>query len=43
VLYTAAYWLLLTVHDAIARTHPLATTEFTTLQTRLLKIVEQIG
>jgi hypothetical protein len=34
VLHTAAYWLMLTVRDAIATPHPLAIAEFTTLQNR---------
>ena len=42
VLHTAAYWLMLTVRDAIARTHPLASAEFTTLRMRLLKIAGRI-
>ena len=42
VLHTAAYWLLLTVRDAIAKSHPLATAEFTTLRMRLLKIAGRI-
>ncbi len=42
VLHTAAYWLLPTVRDAIARSHPLATAEFTTLRMRLLKIAGRI-
>src|SRR3954452_13719511 len=42
VLHTAAYWLMLTVRDAIAKPHPLATAEFTTLRMRLLKIAGRI-
>src|SRR5205807_4017033 len=38
ILHTAAYWLLLTVRDAIPRTHALAISEFTTLRLRLLKL-----
>ena len=34
VLHTAAYWLMLTVRDAIDKPHPLANAEFTTLRTR---------
>jgi Transposase DDE domain group 1 len=41
-LHTAAYWLLLMVRDAIAKPHPLATAEFTTLRMRLLKIAGRI-
>ena len=32
VLHTAAYWLMLTVRDAIDKPHPLANAEFTTLR-----------
>jgi hypothetical protein len=42
VLHTAAYWLMLTVRDAVPRFHPLATAEFTTLRMRLLKIAGRI-
>jgi hypothetical protein len=42
VLHTAAYWLVLTVRDAIAKPHPLATAKFTTLRMRLLKIAGRI-
>jgi hypothetical protein len=42
VLHTAAYWLMLTVRDAIPRPHPLATAEFTTLRMRLLKVAGRI-
>jgi hypothetical protein len=42
VLHTAAYWLMLTVRDAIPRPQPLATAEFTTLRMRLLKIAARI-
>jgi Transposase DDE domain group 1 len=38
ILHTAAYWLLLCVHDAIPRPQPLATAEFTTLRLHLIKI-----
>jgi Transposase DDE domain group 1 len=38
ILHTAAYWLLLTVQDAILNPQPLATAEFTTLRMRLVKI-----
>ena len=37
VLHTAAYWLMLTVRDAILKPQPLATAEFATLQLRLLR------
>jgi hypothetical protein len=42
VLHTAAYWLMLTVRNAIAKPHPLATAEFTTLRMRLLKVAGRI-
>jgi hypothetical protein len=42
VLHTAAYWLLLTVRDAIPKPQPLATAEFTTLRMRLIKIAARI-
>ena len=38
VLHTAAYWLMLTVRDAIPEARELATAEFATLRLRLLKI-----
>jgi len=43
VLHTAAYWLMLTVRDAIPKPHPLATAEFTTLRMHLLKIAARIS
>jgi hypothetical protein len=42
VLHTAAYWLMLTVRDAIPRTSILANAEFTTIRTHLLKIGARI-
>ena len=42
ILHTAAYWLLLSVRDAIPRPQPLATAEFTTLRLRLIKIGARI-
>jgi len=42
VLHTAAYWLMLTVRDAIPKPQPLASAEFTTLRARLLKIAARI-
>jgi len=42
VLHTAAYWLMLTVRDAIPKPHALATAEFATLRMRLLKIAARI-
>jgi hypothetical protein len=38
ILHTAAYWLLLTVRDAIPKAHALATAEFATVRLRLLKL-----
>ncbi|MCW3477464.1 IS1380 family transposase [Limobrevibacterium gyesilva] len=42
VLHTAAYWLMLTVRDAIPKPESLATAEFTSLRMRLLKIAARI-
>ena len=42
ILHTAAYWLMLTVRDAIPKPLPLALAEFATLRTRLLKIAARI-
>src|SRR5271157_4052585 len=42
VLHTAAYWLMLTVRDAIPKPQALAAAEFTTLRMRLLKIAARI-
>ena len=42
VLHTAAYWLMLTVRDAIPKPQALATAEFTTLRMRLLKIAARV-
>ena len=38
ILHTAAYWLMLTVRDAIPKAHVLATAEFATIRLRLLKL-----
>ena len=38
VLHTAAYWLMLSVRDAIPKAHRSATAEFATLRLRLLKL-----
>jgi hypothetical protein len=38
VLHTAAYWLMLTVRDAIPKPQPLAQAEFATLRARLIKM-----
>ena len=43
VLHTAAYWLMLTVRDAIPKARELATVlEFATLRLRLLKIAARV-
>jgi len=38
ILHTAAFWLMLSVRDAIPKTDPLAKAEFNTLRQRLIKI-----
>src|SRR6478736_10524190 len=43
VPHTAAYWLMLTVRDAIPKVRELATAEFATLRLRLLKIAARIS
>ena len=42
VLHTAAYWLMLTVRDAIPRMRDLANAEFATLRLRLIKIAARV-
>ena len=42
MLHTAAYWLMLTVRDAIPKPQRLAVAEFATLRTRLLTIAARI-
>ncbi|MGH7074525.1 MAG: IS1380 family transposase [Stellaceae bacterium] len=42
VLHTAAYWLMLTVRDAIPKTCELAGAEFATLRLRLIKIAARV-
>ncbi|UPT87157.1 IS1380 family transposase [Bradyrhizobium barranii subsp. apii] len=42
VLDTAAYWLMLTVRDAIPKARELATAEFATLRLRLLKLAARV-
>ena len=42
MLHTAAYWLTLTVRDAIPKVRELATAEFATLRLRLLKIAARV-
>ncbi|MER9573712.1 IS1380 family transposase [Mesorhizobium opportunistum] len=38
VLHTAAYWLMLTLREAVPKTDPLSNAEFATLRLRLLKL-----
>ena len=38
VLHTCAYWLMLSLRDAVPGTNPLAKAEFATIRSRLLKI-----
>jgi len=38
ILHTAAYWLMLTLRDAIPKAHALTTAEFNTIRVRLLKL-----
>ena len=42
ILRTAAYWLMLTVRDAIPNAHNLAKAEFATMHARLLKVAARI-
>ena len=42
VLHTAAYWLMLSVRDAIPKTRDLAKAEFSTLRMRLIKIAARV-
>lgn len=42
VLHTGAYWLMLTVRDAIPTTRDLARVEFATLRLRLIKIAARV-
>jgi hypothetical protein len=41
-LHTAAYWLMRMVRDAIPRSQPLASGEFSTIRLRLLKVAVRI-
>ncbi len=43
VLHTAAYWLLLTLRDAIPKVQALATAEFTRLQLGLVKVSARVS
>ncbi len=42
MLHTAAYWLMLTVRDAIPKPHDLAKAEFSTLRLRLIEIAARV-
>ena len=42
VLHTAAYWLMLTVRDAIPKSRDLASAEFVTIRLRLIKIAARV-
>lgn len=42
ILHTAAYWLMLTVRDAIPTANPLAKAEFATIRTQLIKLGTRI-
>ena len=42
ILHTAAYWLMLTVRDAVPKAHALARAEFNTIRLRLIKIGARI-
>jgi Transposase DDE domain group 1 len=42
ILHTAAYWLMLMVRNAIPKPQPLASSEFSTIRLRLLKIAVRI-
>jgi len=42
VLHTGAYWLMLTLRDAIPHPQPLARAAFTTLRLRLLKLAARV-
>ncbi|MBU6298638.1 MAG: IS1380 family transposase [Alphaproteobacteria bacterium] len=42
ILHTAAYWLMLTARDVIAKRSPLSVAEFATLRLRLIKIAARV-
>jgi hypothetical protein len=42
LLYTAAYWLMLALRDAIPKPRPLASAEFTTLRLHLIKVAARV-
>jgi Transposase DDE domain group 1 len=41
-LHTAAYWLILTMHDAIPAAHALATADVATVRLRLSKLATRV-
>jgi hypothetical protein len=42
ILHTAAYWLMRTIRDAIPRSEPLASGDFSTIRLRFLKIAVRV-
>jgi hypothetical protein len=42
ILHTAAYWLMLSMRDGIAKCSPLSSAEFATLRLRLIKIAARV-
>jgi hypothetical protein len=42
ILHTAAYWLMRTQRDAIPKTEPLASGEFSTIRNRLLRVAARV-
>ena len=42
ILHTAAYWLVRTIRDAILKSEPLASGEFSTIRLRLLKVAVRV-
>ena len=42
VMHTGAYWLMLTLRDAIPKPRALASAEFSTLRPRLIKIAARV-
>jgi hypothetical protein len=42
ILHTAAYWLMRAIRDAIPRSEPLASGEFSTIRLRLLKVAVRV-
>ena len=43
ILHTAAYWLMLTLCDAIPKAHALAKAEFATIRLRLTKLGARVN